>query len=165
MSRLIQLIYLMLPVYCANMAPPFVKYWPGWNRPIDARRLGSHKTVVGFISGIIAACAVVYIQSRIQWPGNLVSYNNWLSLGLATGFGAMLGDTAKSFFKRRIGIAPGNAWLPWDQLDFILGGLLALAFWVRLSMLDLLAVLAFSFIADIIVNHLSFYIGIRETRW
>jgi CDP-2,3-bis-(O-geranylgeranyl)-sn-glycerol synthase len=31
MLRLAQLFYLMLPVYFANMAPPFVKYWSGWN--------------------------------------------------------------------------------------------------------------------------------------
>jgi hypothetical protein len=37
MQRLLQLIYLMLPVYAANMAPPFVRYWPGRARPISER--------------------------------------------------------------------------------------------------------------------------------
>jgi len=40
--RVTQLLYLMAPVYVANMAPPCVKFWRGWNRPISERLLGSH---------------------------------------------------------------------------------------------------------------------------
>jgi len=49
--HVLQLIYLMLPAYLANMAPPFTRFWPGWNRPISRRWLGDHKTVVGFAQG------------------------------------------------------------------------------------------------------------------
>lgn len=55
MIRIVQLVYLTLPVYVGNMAPPFVKYWRWWNRPISERWLGSHKTVLGFALGIAAA--------------------------------------------------------------------------------------------------------------
>jgi CDP-2,3-bis-(O-geranylgeranyl)-sn-glycerol synthase len=55
----------MLPIYIANMAPPFVKYWHGWNRPISLRHVGSHKTVVGFALGVVMAVAVSYGQSWI----------------------------------------------------------------------------------------------------
>ncbi|KZC21077.1 MULTISPECIES: hypothetical protein [Rhodanobacter] len=47
-TRLLQLAYFMLPAYCTNMAPPFTRYWRGWNRPIHERLLGSHKTVLGY---------------------------------------------------------------------------------------------------------------------
>jgi CDP-2,3-bis-(O-geranylgeranyl)-sn-glycerol synthase len=160
-----QLLYLMLPIYFANMAPPFVRYWRGWNRAISQRQLGSHKTVVGFSLGVVTAVAVVFAQSRIGWDGSLVDYDQWLALGVATGTGAMLGDSAKSLFKRRLKIAPGKPWIPFDQLDFVAGGLLALTPWIRLNILDVAAILALSFLGDICVNHVSFYSGIRDTKW
>ena len=36
-------------------------------------------------------------------------------------FGALMGDIIESFFKRRIGKKRGENWIPFDQLDFILG--------------------------------------------
>jgi hypothetical protein len=32
-------------------------------------------------------------------------------------------DSVKSFVKRRVGIAPGAPWIPFDQLDFVIGAL------------------------------------------
>lgn len=46
--RGMQLVYFIAPAYAANMLPPFVKYWRGWNPPISRRWLGDHKTVLGF---------------------------------------------------------------------------------------------------------------------
>ena len=165
MHRLLQLFYLMLPIYLANMAPPFVKFWHGWNRPINKRLLGSHKTIMGFAAGIATAVITTCLQSRVPWSGSLMSYNDWLVVGLAAGGGAMAGDSLKSYFKRRRGIAPGNSWIPWDQFDFILGGLLALLPWIRLSALDLTWIFGFTFVAAIVVNHVAYYCGIRETKW
>jgi CDP-2,3-bis-(O-geranylgeranyl)-sn-glycerol synthase len=58
--RALQLVYFMAPAYVANMLPPFVAHWRGWNPPISERWLGSHKTVLGFalgvVGGVIAAC-------------------------------------------------------------------------------------------------------------
>lgn|SRR5450830_524247 len=163
--HLAQLLYLMLPVYLANMAPPFVRFWPGWNPPISVPLLGSHKTVVGFAAGVAVAVAAAFIQSRLRWDGSLLSPGHWLAAGFAAGFGAMAGDSLKSFFKRRLGIAPGQRWIPFDQLDFILGGLVALSFFVRLDWIDIALICAISFVGDVLVNQLSFYLGIRETRW
>ena len=130
--RLVELVYLMLPAYFANMAAPFSKFWPGWNAPISRRWLGARKTVVG----------------------------------LAQGTGAMSGDGAKSFVKRRLGIAPGHRWVPADQLDFVVGALLLTWPWLTwLHFTDVLLILAFTFVADIAVNRISFRLGIRDTPW
>src|ERR1700687_2831286 len=43
MPPLFPLMYLMLPAYLANMAPPFTRFWRGWNRPISRKWLGEHK--------------------------------------------------------------------------------------------------------------------------
>jgi CDP-2,3-bis-(O-geranylgeranyl)-sn-glycerol synthase len=166
MERLPELVYLMLPAYFANMAPPFVKYWRGWNRPIHHAWLGDHKTVMGFVFGVLSGVLTAYTQARVDagvarlWPPSM-----WLAIGLAQGVGAMAGDMVKSFVKRRIGIAPGKPWVPADQLDFAVGALIPIAFLVPLSAADVLWILAITFVADIAVNHVSFYAGIRSTKW
>lgn len=165
MLRLVDLAYLMLPAYFANMAPPFVKYWKGWNPPIASRSLGSHKTVLGFTSGVCAAVVVTFIQSRVSWEGGLVPYEDWLDLGLRFGIGAMAGDSVKSFVKRRIGIAPGAPWIPFDQLDFVIGALVLTWSRAPLSWLDWIVILVFSAGGDILVTHLGYWLRVRDTRW
>lgn len=163
--KLAQLLYLMLPAYVANMAPPFVRYWKGWNRPISRKWLGEHKTVVGFLCGILAALFTSYLQSRLVWSGSRISYVDWFPMGLAMGFGAMAGDSLKSLFKRARGIAPGQSWMPADQLDFVAGALVFAWPWLRLGWLEILAVLAISFIGHIVVNHLAYWLKIRDVKW
>ncbi len=81
-NRAAQLLCFPAPSYLADMVPPFVRYWPRGNRPISTRRLGSHKTLLGFAFGIIVAVLTTWIQAQIGWPGGLVRYDGWLSLGL-----------------------------------------------------------------------------------
>ena len=163
--HLIQLLYLMLPVYFANMAPPFVKYWHCWNRPISIPLLGSHKTVVGFGAGVAVAFIVALIQSWVDWQGSVLTSFHWLPFGVIAGIFAMTGDSIKSFLKRRLQLAPGARWIPFDQLDFVCGGLLALNFFVPLNWIDVIEICIISFVADVLVNHLSFVLGIRDTKW
>ena len=159
-----ELVWLMLPAYCANMAPPFVKYWQGWNRPISRTYLGDHKTIVGFALGIVAGIVTAFLQSLFEFT-SLWKPGDWLAVGLMIGTGAMCGDAIKSFFKRRIGIVPGERWIPADQLDFVVGALIPLSVLVSLDWTDVQAILGFTFVADIVVNHASFHLGIRDTRW
>ncbi len=165
MLRFLQLLYLMLPVYLANMAPPFSKYWHGWNHPISRPWLGDHKTVIGFALGVAVAVTATFAQSRIDWANGLINYDHWLALGLACGCGALGGDALKSFIKRRLGIAPGQSWIPADQLDFVLGGLIGLSFFAALDLTDVVVILVASFVGDIVINYLSFALGIRDSRW
>jgi CDP-2,3-bis-(O-geranylgeranyl)-sn-glycerol synthase len=163
--RLLDLVYVMLPAYAANLAAPFAKFWPGWNRPINSRWLGGHKTVVGFALGVVASLFTAYLQSRIPWSPRGLDMSTWLAIGFAQGIGAMGGDAAKSFFKRRIGTAPGKPWIPADQLDFIIGALLLSWQRLALGLLDVGVVLGFTLVAHITVNHIAFGLGIRDTKW
>lgn len=164
--RALQLFWLMLPAYAANMAPPFTRFWHGWNQPIHARLLGVHKTVVGFAAGVLVALLIAGTQALIDWPHDPArGLAAWWQLGLAAGCGAMGGDSLKSLFKRRLGIAPGARWIPFDQLDFVIGALILLAFLVPLSLVDIAAICLFSFVADIAVNQIAFLLRIRTTRW
>ena len=148
------------------MAPPFVKFWPGWNRPIHRGWLGDHKTVIGFTAGVLGGLLVAYLQSRVEiGVERLWRADAWLAIGFAQGLGAMSGDAGKSFFKRRLGIPPGGRWIPADQIDFVVGALIPLAFLVELSVTDVILVIVFTFVADIAVNHASYRAGIRDTKW
>lgn len=163
--RVLHLLYFMAPAYVANMAPPFVRYWQGWNRPISDRWLGSHKTVMGFAAGVLVAVLVTLLQWLIGWDGALVAYDGWLGLGVRFGAGAMAGDCAKSFFKRRVGVTPGKPWVPFDQLDFVVGALVFV--WPRAALAwgDLAIVLLVSFVGHILVNHIGYWLGVRDRRW
>jgi len=163
--RFFQLVYLMAPAYLANMAPPFLKYWSGWNRPISRRWLGEHKTVAGVLLGMVVALIAAWTQSVIDWHGSLVSYDDWALIGLGLGAGALGGDSVKSLFKRARGIAPGQSWIPADQLDFVLGALLFAWPWAQLAWPDVLTVLVVSFVGDIAVNHVAYRLKIRDSRW
>jgi CDP-2,3-bis-(O-geranylgeranyl)-sn-glycerol synthase len=164
-ARTVQLVYLMAPAYVANMAPPFTRFWPGWNRPISERWLGSHKTVLGAAAGVATSVIVAFVQARIAWTGSIADYNRWLPLGVLLGAGAMGGDALKSFFKRRRGIPAGARWVPADQLDFALGALILVRIMVPLSWVDAAVTLALTFVGDIVVNQLAFRLRVRETAW
>ena len=163
--RVVQLLYFMAPAYAANMAPPFVRYWSGWNPPLSQRWLGSHKTAGGFAIGVLAAVAATFVQSRIAWGGALAAPEPWLTLGLRFGLGAMAGDTAKSFLKRRAGIAAGRPWIPWDEIDFVLGALALVWGAAALSWVDVATILVLSVIGHVLVNHLAYWLGIRNAKW
>jgi len=158
-------MYLMLPAYLANMAPPFTRFWRGWNRPISRTWLGEHKTVMGLCAGLTVALVVTFAQSKINWHEGLLPYSRWPLFGAAFGLGAMGGDILKSLMKRRKGIPPGRPWIPMDQLDFVIGSLLLIAPFVHVSFSDIALILIVSFVGDIVVNHLSYVFGIRETKW
>ncbi|KAF1710964.1 hypothetical protein CSC73_03915 [Pseudoxanthomonas sacheonensis] len=155
----------MAPAYLANMAPPFARYWPGWNRPIHERLLGSHKTVAGAMMGVVAGILATAAQAAIDAPFGLVDYAYWPLLGLGFGVGAMAGDCLKSLFKRRLGVAAGVPWVPFDQLDFPIGALALVGPWARLSWLDVSLILAVTFIGDLAVNRIAFRIGIKDSAW
>ena len=156
---------MLAPAYAANMAAPFAQFWKGWNRPIHERRLGGHKTVIGAVAGVFAAVATSLAQSVIGWEGSILSYSRWPLTGLLLGVGAMAGDALKSLVKRRAGIPPGERWIPFDQLDFVVGALALITPLAAISWRDTALVLAISFVGDIVVNQIAFRIGVKDTAW
>ena len=127
------------------------------------RILGTHKTIRGFICGTIAAILIVYLQiflyKNIPFLQKLIrlDYNfiNPIILGFLSGFGALFGDSFKSFFKRQFNIQPGKSWFPFDQIDYILGGVFFTAFYIKLSLLEYVLL----FIVWFLIHPLSTLIG------
>lgn len=112
-----------------------------------------------------AAVATAFLQSLAGGPGIVEESGRWLSLGLLLGLGAVSGDAVKSFFKRRLGIAPGRPWVPFDQLDFQVGALLLAGHRARLSGTDIALILLLGFAGHLAVNRIAWWLKIKDTKW
>ena len=133
---------------------------------------GKNKTVRGFILGVLSSIVVVIIQRylfrfEVFRQISLVDYSliNPILLGFLIGFGALFGDLCESFFKRQRGLAPGKSWVPFDQLDSVVGVLIFILP-VYIPPWDVVitgAILAF--IAHIGVKHIGFWIGLNNAPW
>ncbi len=119
-------LYYIFPAYCANAAPVIF----GGGRPIDGGRkfidgkpiLGSHKTIRGFLSGVIVGTLVGWAQEVLAPQVGLTRGS--VILGLALSLGALTGDLLGSFIKRRLDLKPREAFPISDQLSFVLVALL-----------------------------------------
>ena len=167
----------MLPAYFANMAPVIVKKINLFANPIDFNKkinnkplLGKNKTFRGLVFGVVFAIIVAYLQFLAYNQNffksiSFIDYKNWLLFGFLMGLGALTGDSVKSFFKRRLNIKPGDKFIPFDQTDFVVGALIFVWPIFNLTSGIFLVSLVLSFILDIIVNHLAFYLKIRNEKW
>ena len=182
MTFVLQCLYFMLPAYLANMAPVFAQKLGVLKflaKPIDGGRMlagkpifGEHKTWRGFAVGILVAAATVWLQRFLYsipffQKISLINYleMHWCLLGFLFGFGALFGDLVKSFFKRRVGVAPGKPWIPFDQLDFVVGALVFIAPIYFPSWSAVIVILIFSPVLHIIVNNVGYFLRIKKTRW
>ena len=171
---LIKIFWLMLPAAAANMMPPLARYLPSLKQPLDfgcsfrgKRITGSNKTYRGLAVGILAALLVVWGEKTlypIMSGYSLIDYaavNPWL-LGLWMGAGALLGDALKSFFKRQLNIPPGARWIPFDQIDWILGTIFVLAWYVQFSFPVVAGAIVLMGALHVVVNYLGVLIGIKS---
>lgn len=170
MKLLIDAALFFLPAGIANMTPLIVNKIPGinrWNTPMDfgrswhgARIFGDHKTWRGFICSVIAATlvgAALYAVGYNHMHGSL-----YILFSAALGAGALLGDAIKSFFKRRANVKPGATWFPFDQLDYIIGGLLfALPFGV-LPIKMVAAIIGIYFCGHLLITYIGYLLGFKD---
>lgn len=151
------------------MAPVVLRGLPG-GKPIHERWFGQNKTWRGLIVAILMGGLIFWLQKYIYVLGfqrwALIDYADFsVLLGFLLGAGAILGDLFKSFWKRRQGIAPGERWIPWDQLDFVLGGIV-FSFLVYVPPVEVAVILLIiSPVLHIMVNHLGYWLGIRKEKW
>ena len=173
----IQCIYFFLPGYFANMAPvickniPFLKYPIDFGKTLGGKPLfGKNKTFRGLFFGVLFGVIVAFVQFLLYQNNILVGiaivdYSNWFIIGFLLGLGAILGDLIESFVKRRLNYDPGKPFIPFDQIDFVIGGLILVSFVVFIGIEKIITLLLVSVVLHITVNHIAFYTGVRKEKW
>lgn len=155
---ILQALWIIIPAYVANASAVLV----GGGTPVDfgktwrdrKRIFGDGKTWRGLLSGtfigmtagfglVVAASYINSSEYHFLHLTNFEGFPLMIPIIFSICFGALLGDIVESFLKRRIGKNRGENWIPFDQLDFILG------------------VLFFSFIISILLQLLGF----MSTNW
>lgn len=140
MKELLFALWFLWPAGVATLIPVLAAITPGLKRfdqPIDGGRqfrgrrlLGANKTWRGLVTatllGTLWFVVQVYLYEQSSFIRSFSEFNYtqlsiWIGVGLSAG--AIIGDAVGSFAKRQLDIAPGKAWFPYDQLDFIVGGL------------------------------------------
>jgi len=181
MIFILQSLWYILPAGFANMMPVFVKnHFKFLAVPVDFGKIifgkpifGSHKTWRGIVAGCFGSIILISLQVFLYFNFDIfkkisiVPFEkvNFILLGFLMGFGALFGDLVKSFFKRRINIKPGDKFVPWDQVDFVLGSLLfsSLIFRPKWYVYIFLIIIVPFF--HILFNHIGFWIGIQKNKW
>lgn len=140
MKEILYAIAFFLPAGIANMTPVLANKIPllnRWKTPLDfgksfrgKRIFGANKTwrglvygaIVGGVTGLVLYELFPVIIDTFT-PGLQMNLLSLFFIGAALGAGALAGDAVESFFKRQGGVKPGESWFPFDQIDYIIGGL------------------------------------------
>ncbi len=181
-NLILSTIYLLLPAYVANMAPVIagrLNFWPSLNKPLDNNQkflgqpiFGAGKTWRGLLIGCLAAILTCGLQSvfyQIGWIRGLSPINffqiNWFVFGLLLGFGALLGDIIKSFIKRQVHISSGQSWPVFDQLDFLLGAILATWWLFPWHSNRIWIAIIITLIMHPLANIVGYFLKIKKVWW
>ena len=178
--KLFTAFWFFLPAGIANMTPVFVSKIPilkRFNQPIDfglkikgKRLFGAHKTIRGYLTGIIFGILTANLQGLL-YANNLslrtnllINYQeiNLTILGFLLSFGSLFGDSIKSMFKRQLNIDPGKSWFPFDQLDYILGGIVISSIYFKTNLEIYLYIFVIYFILHPISTVLGYLLRLKK---
>ena len=180
LKELFFVFWFFAPAGVANMFAFFSGKIPALKRytyPVDCklkfrgkRILGSHKTIRGFLVGIFSAIICVYIQIALYillpFLPDLLAIDylsiNPILFGALAGFGALFGDAVKSFFKRQMNITPGKSWVPFDQIDYILGGIIFTWIYIRLTPIEYLLLFLFWFLVHPLTTLAGYLLKLKK---
>lgn len=152
------------------MTPPIVNKIPilnKWRTPLDFDRkwrgkrvLGDNKTWRGLVSATLVGGITALIISKLN-SDTIINFPPFI-VGCSLGFGALAGDAFESFIKRQRGMKSGQLWFPFDQIDYILSGLLIAALLVELSIWTMLTILIVYFSLHLMATYFGYLLKIRD---
>jgi CDP-2,3-bis-(O-geranylgeranyl)-sn-glycerol synthase len=159
---------LYLPAMAANGTPVVLRRFVKNAHPIDFNAtfrdgrplLGQGKTWEGFLGGfVIGATLGVLVHPLIpKYSFTLVT--------LYMPLGALLGDIAGSFIKRRLGVKRGDPLPILDQLDFYIGSTLAMiACREYPSLISIVLMAIVIYVLHRATNLLAYKIGLKDVPW
>lgn len=174
-------IWFLLPAAFANAIPVIAAAVPGLkklNAPIDGGKtfrgqplLGSHKTWRGIIAGIIIATLTLWVQQllvgQFAWAQFIAGEVNYAALplfllGPLFAIGALGGDAVESFFKRQLKIKSGGSWVPFDQLDYIVGSVLVSLPFIVLTVPQYIWIFVVWFALHLLASAGGYVIGLKK---
>ncbi|MBA3758688.1 CDP-archaeol synthase [Candidatus Saccharibacteria bacterium] len=171
MEFLISAFLFFLPAGVANATPVFANRIPWlrrWKTPLDLgkswrgiRLMGDNKTWRGLISGTVMGGVTSLLTSYFFIPNSGDPLFIFL-VGAALGAGALTGDAVESFVKRRRGVMPGKSWFPFDQTDYIIGGLVFVYPLTFIPFILMIAILLLYFGLHLLVGYLGFLLGFKQ---
>lgn len=165
--------WFFLPAGFANMTPPIANKIPllnRWNTPMDfgksyrgKRIFGDNKRWRGLVfgtifAGLIAGLEYSYLASF--GAGHLIP--KFALVGALMGLGALVGDAIESFFKRQVGIKSGSSWFPFDQIDYIVGGLLFSYPFVHYTVQQITLIFAIYFGLHLVISYIGYLLKFKE---
>jgi CDP-2,3-bis-(O-geranylgeranyl)-sn-glycerol synthase len=158
---IIEALKFIFPAYCANATPVLAgggtRMDFGKNFYDGKRILGDNKTFRGFFFGLAIGIMVGLIECAL--------FGFPILFSVLTPLGALLGDLAGAFFKRRLGIAPGGLLPIVDQVDFVVG---AVVFSVPLAMISwelAVTVLLITPPIHLFTNFLAYKMKLKSNPW
>ena len=174
MAELLITMWLLLPTYIPNNVAVIVGGGPPLDRGLmlhGRRLLGDGKTIRGAVGGAVAGAIVAgglnMLQPAIEpLVGVLPQFP--LLVIIALPVGAIMGDIAGSFLKRRGGYARGAAIPVLDQLDFLLGAtlltLLVAPGWLSRTVTPTIGLFAIvlTLVLHRIANIVAFRLGLKQ---
>jgi len=173
-------LWFFVPAGFANAMPVYaskISWLKDYEQPLDFHKtwrghriFGSHKTWRGLIFAYFATIPLVGLQIYLYNHSSFfrdISYIDYSSVNVFSltflfVIGALGADAVRSFFKRQFGVKPGETWFPFDQIDYVIGGLLATSLIVHLEPQQYLLVAIIYFLLHPVATSLGYLLKIRE---
>jgi len=161
LQLIIEALQFIFPAYCANAVPVVA----GGENPLDFGKnfldgrpiFGKNKTFQGFFFGLVVGTAVGLAESVI--------FGYPFLFGFLLSLGALLGDLAGAFIKRRLELAPGDMLPVVDQIGFVVGAILFSFFLMAPSWEIILIVLLITPPIHLLTNFAAHKLGLKRNPW
>jgi CDP-2,3-bis-(O-geranylgeranyl)-sn-glycerol synthase len=158
---IVEALKFIFPAYCANATPVLAgggtRMDFGKNFYDGKRIFGNNKTFRGFFFGLAIGILVGSIEC--------VFFGFPILFSVLIPLGALLGDLAGAFLKRRLGIAPGGLLPIVDQVDFVIG---AIVFSIPLAIVNwelAVTVLLITPPIHLFTNFLAYKMKLKRNPW
>lgn len=170
--ELTKAIWILLPAYFASAIPVIAH----GTKPIDMGRkwfdgnriFGDNKTIGGFLVGVFAGTLAGLVQTILQ--PNIISLgftipHMTLFLAFMISLGALVGDLAGSFIKRRFNMKPGTDAPFLDQLNFVFGAAFFARWFTPITLEMFFLMLLITPIAHRLANIIAYKFRAKRVPW
>lgn len=173
----VAVLYFILPAYVSNSGGLIF----GGGTPLDmgktdkngVRWIGDGVTWRGLVGGTLLGTLVGAIQGYfgadlLSLYGDVivtpiaVGISNGIIIGFLLAFGALIGDAAGSFLKRRLGIGRGKPAPILDQIDFLVVALLFASLVVKFTWEFIIIAIILTIIIHLIANTGAYLLGMKD---